>query len=236
MNNRKGGKTPLLPVRTLLIGLLLCANITMVGVLVHSHSTTDAQKTTIGNCKEAPEKLNGLPLSLDRPGITQEEASQWQYRVGGMTPAELNESIKECSPIRGAYTANTEYVLNWRISYTEPDNGQCSVDKVAVGIRTRQTYPLWEAPAAAPASTNDTWNAFMDNLSVHEDGHTKLDQQYAHELLGDLQAITNYDCETIEQHAKDIAAVRTKALASANTAYDATTSHGSSQGAKLLSN
>jgi predicted secreted Zn-dependent protease len=237
MNNRKGGKTPLLPVRTLLIGLLVCANIAMAGILLRGqNSATDAQETTIGNCKEAPAKLTGVPLSLERPGVTQEVAGQWYYKVSGNTPMELNDSIKQCSPIKDAYTANTEYVLNWKVDYKQLGGGQCATGNVAVGIRVRHTYPLWKATDGTPASTGDTWNSFMDNLAMHEDGHTKLDQQYAQELFSDLQAITNYACETIEQHAKSIAATRTKALANANKTYDSTTGHGDSQGAKLLDN
>jgi predicted secreted Zn-dependent protease len=235
MNNRKGGKTPLLPVRTLLIGLLVCANIAMAGILLRGqNSATDAQETTIGSCKEAPAKLTGVPLSLERPGVTQEVAGQWYYKVSGTTPIELNDSIKQCSPIKGAYTANTEYVLNWKIDYRQLGGGQCATGDVAVGIRIRQTYPLWETSDGAAASTKATWNSFMDNLAMHEDGHTQLNQEHAQELLSDLQAITNHACETIEQHAKSIAAARTTALASANKAYDSTTDHGSSQGAKLL--
>jgi predicted secreted Zn-dependent protease len=235
MNNRKGGKTPLLPVRTLLIGLLVCANIAMAGILLRGQdSATDAQETTIGSCKEAPAKLTGVPLSLERPGVTQEVAGQWYYKVSGTTPMELNDSIKQCSPIKDAYTANTEYVLNWKVEYRQLGGGQCATGNVAVGIRIRHTYPLWEVPGTASASAKGTWNSFMDNLALHEDGHTRLDQQYAEELLDDLRSIKGYDCKTIEQHAKDIAAVRTRALSAANKAYDETTGHGTSQGATLL--
>ena len=93
--------------------------------------------------------------------------------------------------------------------------------------------PAWQPGGSAAAGLAGNWQNLIASLTVHENGHVAIDQQYANQLLNDLQSLPATACESLAASVATKAAADIAVLNTANAAYDAATNHGATQGAVL---
>ena len=235
MNNRKGGKLPLLFGYRPLIALLLCGNMITAGLIIQQTqkhtAAAPATSASATDCSKVPASLSAVKISPKRPGLTHVASDPLYYDVGGATLAEINTRMAACgTATQGEFAASTSYVINWQISYQTTHSGQCQVDKVSVGLHTQSTYPRRSDIDDAIANS---WYTFMQHLTTHEAGHVALDKQYATQILHTLQELPADNCQAIDQKATATASSLVRSLDQANNNYDAATGHGRTQGAAL---
>jgi predicted secreted Zn-dependent protease len=157
------------------------------------------------------------------------------YTVYGTTAGQINNQIFTCTPVgllEGRFAASTDYAINWAYSFSSNQTGQCQVTQASVSLATAITLPNWQA-GFGNVQLQNQWNAFVSHLTTHENGHIQFAQQYAAQILNDLQNFPPTDCATITQAVDSKAHSELAALDQANEAYDATTNHGATQGAIL---
>jgi len=178
----------------------------------------------------------GLDLSAATDGLTEQRDSAHTYVIYGNDGSTVRRQIISCAPKLGGgedYTGYTVYNLSWRYNYTLESGSQCTLSSVKVGLHINQVLPAWHAQASTSAAFTAAWQTFAANLRTHEEGHVVLDEQYATQLVHDLQQASAADCDTLAQVAKGITDTDVTALNTANTNYDASTNHGATQGAIL---
>lgn len=173
-----------------------------------------------------PSKMsNGVHYKIDEPAT---------YNVYGDSAESIILQIYNCTPVikDGRYAANTGYNLSSYYTYIQDSDGLCSVASATVTLHINQVYPEWKN-TGADADTARAWDSFITNLRKHEDGHTRLDKQYADQMYDTIVGVSKVSCETINTAVKDVINNVISSLNSANNDYDAATDHGSKQGAKL---
>lgn len=190
-------------------------------------AVVDPAKSVVPQCSRGV-MPNPAPLALNlkQSGVTRVVDSPSYYKVNGNTIDQAKRQIAQCSPIEnGKFAAVTVSTINWQFAYyRDPWTNQCKLSNVAVGVHTGFLYPSW-------SNANQTWHTFIQNTVTHEQGHAERDLAAANAILADLQAIPFSDCATIANTANTLANTRVEALRQENTAYDAHTNHGATQGA-----
>lgn len=239
MKRTKGGSVSAFFHSRLFVSLLLCANVAALGLVVleavfkPNSSVITAEPSTTISC-DAPSipQPPRLPISVKQPGLTQVTSNPLYYDVYGTTTSQIAGQLTSCPVLKG-FVADTSYTLHWQTSYRTVADGQCVVDKVAVGLHVRHTYPHWKDASGAPAEAVERWQDFMSRLHLHEEEHAALATRYAAQLLQTLQNTPTQDCFHISTTAEERAARILDELRQANERYDARTGHGRTQGAIL---
>jgi predicted secreted Zn-dependent protease len=191
-----------------------------------------------------PDSAYGTPsqldLTADPDGLTQIIDDHSYYQVYGNTAAQIHGQVKQCAPNGGSeagggdeFAAETGYRLTWQYDTTASDAGTCTVSNVKIGLHLNMVLPEWRPTAAAGNGLVTAWQKYVSSLATHENGHVAIDQQYAGQLLSDLQAYPATDCGSMAASIQAKINADTAALDAANDAYDARTNHGATQGAIL---
>lgn len=91
------------------------------------------------------------------------------YSVSGATGLEIYRNIGEQGPRVGLRRAIglTEWDLKWRRNYL-PKNGGCRVTDVKPFLTITTTLPR---AVSIPETMKRQWQAFLDGIETHEDGH-----------------------------------------------------------------
>lgn len=168
-------------------------------------------------------------------GLNQLPTQIVNYTVYGNTKDQISIQLHTCSPVSHAgvrYAASTDYSINWSFKYQSDEAGICKVSSAYVGLHIIKVMPRWQ-PTSTNAQLSNSWKAFYANLDHHENGHANLDRQYAERILSELQNLSPTTCDTINANANARANALIAELNRANDHYDATTSHGSTEGANL---
>ena len=177
-----------------------------------------------------------LNLSAASPGLSTQIDPTHYYQVYGYTNTQIRQQINACAPKLSGdddFTGYTTYRLSWQYNYTGNTDGTCSLTTPKIGIHIGEVLPSWQASAYATPGLASRWSAFVAALDTHEHGHITLDQQYAAQIVADLEALPATDCGSIAAQANAIINNGVAALNAANAAYDARTNHGATQGAIL---
>ena len=183
----------------------------------------------------------GLPSGLDMAGSTAGLHTQIDpptyYRIYGVTATQLRTQIQQCAPgaqgsASAEFTAQTDYNLTWSYDYTG-NGSNCSISNVRVGMHVAMALPSWTDPGASTNGLAGRWQTFASALTAHESGHVALDLQYAALLQNDLEAVGSVSCANITTVVHNLANRDITLLNQANSAYDAQTNHGATQGAVL---
>ena len=154
-------------------------------------------------------------------------ATMIYYAVGGATPAQLRERLDARAPkspdgYRGDAYTRWEYRWNW------PGYGtaSCSLAQAVVTVRVVVSFPRWTHPKAAPASLVAAWNRYTRALARHEQGHV----DYAvGRRAAVVRAIKRATCGSANAAAlKQLDVIRKH-----DVAYDRSTQHGATQGARF---
>jgi predicted secreted Zn-dependent protease len=179
----------------------------------------------------APLALSGQPT-----GLSEATDSTTYYRIYGNTTAQIETQLQQCPALTlasGSFGAVTGGNVSWHYSWIPNGNGVCTISTVKVGLHLNMILPAWEPTGAASEGLAAQWQNLIHNLVHHENGHVAIYQQYAHQLLQDLQSLPGTSCTDIAAYAEAKAAATIAALNAANSTYDIHTHHGVSQGVAL---
>lgn len=178
--------------------------------------------------------LDGRPM-----GLSTAQAPTAFYTIHGVTATDIRNQIIRCAPREGdstaKFTGETSYRLNWQYNITS-DGSKCYLSDVRVGLNTQINMPDWQTDPAASARLRSEWQRFTTALMSHEQGHISLDRLYAASFTADLEQLRTSDCAAMNAAVQSLVARDTAKLNNANTAYDAHTNHGATQGAVLPAN
>lgn len=193
---------------------------------------------TVTKCTPSGLSTNAaIPLlNPSANGITDTGTKTSYYAVFGNTKSQIAGQIHACSPVVSSgtrYAASTDYVINWTFKFQGDDNDNCRITTANVGISIGKILPSWQSTPTTSTDTQVAWNAFITNLSRHEEGHASLDRQYASQILSTLQSLPSTSCTSIQAEANARAKAIIVQLDQANEQYDAVTQHGTTQGATL---
>ena len=165
------------------------------------------------------------PAAAPAPRVA--NATMVYYDVGGATAAQLRERLTARAPrspdgFRGDAFTRWQYRWNW------PGYGSSSCDlaRAVVTLRVSVSFPRWTHPKAAPASLATQWARYSRALARHEQGHVdRARARYA----AVVRAIKRAGCRTADAAAQ----AQLTALRKSDAAYDRTTGHGATQGARF---
>jgi predicted secreted Zn-dependent protease len=188
-----------------------------------------------------PFKGNTLPSSISltnkADGLTKLVDSPQHYQVYGNNPATIRAQIRQCAPKSGngatEYAAETSYHITWQYNVVDAGEGKCQIAHAKVGVHVAQVMPLWQPSLDVQSGLASQWQAFMNSLITHENGHTDIDVQYAQTLLDDLNSFPATSCAQLAQAVKYLTDSDIAILDQANDNYDSSTNHGATQGAIL---
>ena len=182
----------------------------------------------------APSQIN---LANQSSGLTEVKDAPSYYQIYGDTAAQVRAQQQQCAPNfnpEGArFAGATDYNLSWQYSTTQDNTGLCQLSNVKIGLHVNMILPLWQPTNSAASGLASAWQKFIANLANHENGHIAIDQQYASQLLGDLQSSPASDCASILGSVQSKVDADVVAISAANDAYDASTNYGATQGVIL---
>jgi predicted secreted Zn-dependent protease len=180
-------------------------------------------------------KPNAPDANIEINGVNQTPTTKIYYTVYGNNESQISSQLHSCSPLKSGsdhFAASSEYSINWAFTYKQNELGLCTISKATVGLSVLEKYPSWVNLNNDPALQNK-WNLFMANLIEHEEGHARLDRQYAEKIHSDLLLLPAQSCDTITATAYSKANARVNELNRAHDTYDNDTDHGHTQGAVL---
>ncbi|TAH35852.1 DUF922 domain-containing protein [Candidatus Saccharibacteria bacterium] len=203
--------------------------------------TTPQAATAISTsvCTPATYALPGALDLIGTSGLTETVEPTQTYSIYGVNGAELRQQIQACAPRERSgdavaeFTAQTGYYLSWQYDYAMRGDGLCTVANPRVGLHVAMILPDWQPSTDADRSLVTKWRTFIENLTVHENGHVNLDREYARQMFADLQSFPASSCDTIQQSVNAIMQNNIVRLNIANDQYDAATNHGATQGAVI---
>ncbi len=175
-----------------------------------------------------------VSLDVGQVGLKKVIDNPQYYQVYGYTAADVRKQLSDCGPLSdgdGKFAGSTSYAINWAVSYSVATDDKCTVASAAVGLHVSQVLPQWNNSAYATTGYASRWQAFVDNLQTHENGHRDLYIDYATQLQRVLQNLSQSNCADFMNHANSQADAILVQLRQADEAYDQRTNHGALQGA-----
>jgi predicted secreted Zn-dependent protease len=225
---------------TVLAGLYLYLASMFVQVASPQPTTAEAHSfSTAASC--VPSTFagpSGIDLTTATNGLTIQLDQVSRYQIYGATADQLRSEVQVCAP--GAkgnggaeFAGETSYTMSWQ--YDTYVGNSCMIADVKVGMRIGTALPLWQPTRSAVPGLGERWDKFMSSLTTHEAGHASIDKRYAAQLVTDLSSLPPMDCNNVSSIVKSVVNADMMLLNQANDSYDASTDHGASQGAILLS-
>lgn len=177
-----------------------------------------------------------LSLGADSPVLTKVIENPAEYRIYGNTLNELRASISNCAvrmQSAGAYHAITARNISWIYAITPLSDGTCKLSNLHVGLHMAQIFPTYTPTDTTNPVARITWERYIQNLRTHENGHVNLAVQYTESMVNQLQALPVMDCSQLRASVANTINSTLAQLNATDTSYDATTNHGTTQGAVL---
>ncbi len=156
------------------------------------------------------------------------------YEVRGNCEKDLVSEMRLKGPTLSdgrQYDSLTKWYVTWDYNYGRAPRS-CTADSFRATIDIVFRYPKWVQTAGAPRQLSDKWNAYMKNLSTHENGHRDRAVQAVTELsraVAELPPASS--CAEIDRRVLALCSQRMQQLSTAEKQYDADTCHGIKQGA-----
>lgn len=202
-----------------------------------SSGSASAAYTTPLSC--SPDKgfqPAGLIANDGQKGLIQQFDQPYTHLMYGDTANQLANLSRQCplivpgdnEPYINAYSS---YWIGWRYDYLTDQDGKCSLSNPTVLLHIKQALPGWANYDAASNQLKSQWQAYEAAVTSHENGHVKLVQQSAAQLLQAMQNLPSMDCSQVEKAVNQLGQNYLDQLGLANQNYDQQTGHGATQGA-----
>ena len=156
------------------------------------------------------------------------------YEIRGETAEQLRQAMNAQGTVwenGKSYDAFTSWNVTWTFERRTGKEG-CYVDSVKTVVRVIHRFPKWKDRFFASNDLQEKWGTYMKALKEHEDGHKDIAVGAAREIewaLAGLDASPN--CEEIRIRANALARGILRKYEEQESAYDALTRFGETQGA-----
>lgn len=157
------------------------------------------------------------------------------YDIQGDTVEALRDQMSQKGPADNRtgrrFDGFTRWTVNWNYEY-KILGGLCRLEAIAVNADVAITLPRWQAPANASPPVRDRWNAYINALALHENGHRDHAVGAAQEVWQTLKTLAPTDsCDQLASFADTQSSQIVQKYAQQDVIYDQETGHGASQGA-----
>src|SRR5690606_7711506 len=155
------------------------------------------------------------------------------YDVRGSTIEELRREVYSRGPYDSTgqrFAGWAEWRIRWWFDREQVPQG-CKVSRAVTETDIEYTLPRWVEAANAPEELRETWNRFVEALTVHEQGHGDLARALAAEIEFAIRNLPpEPTCEELDRKVNELA---NRMILEDRTqeAYDLATGHGQTQGA-----
>lgn len=173
---------------------------------------------------------SSLPMNPNGPAFQLTIDDAKYYTVFGRSAQEIRRQMAQCSPIEGGFDAVTHWWYRYAYSYYQNDSGLCEVRDVTLVLHITFLFPYWKDEGLNQQLTAH-WNRYFTSLTTHENGHRDITLRYAQQALSAIQAFPPSSCVNIVQTVNAYADAQLDVIQQKNSAYDAETGHGETQGA-----
>jgi predicted secreted Zn-dependent protease len=156
------------------------------------------------------------------------------YDIEGRTAAELRQQMN----IYGVawsngniYDAYTGWDVKWNYRYRLTDEN-CSIQSVTTTLTVEFRLPRWVNHASETAALKKKWDAYMQSLRLHENGHKDIGVKAAVEIERSIAELEPAEtCDDLAETANALGRRIISEYAAAEREYDVQTNFGETQGA-----
>jgi predicted secreted Zn-dependent protease len=167
------------------------------------------------------------------PGIVDHRAERF-YEVEGTTRDELIREIRSKGPVSGTRRVWGRHEWDLRWSYRSAhSSGLCRMTEVRITLESVTTLPRWTTRERADSSLVLAWDAMIEALRVHENGHRDIAYRAAREVQRTLRRTTDPNGSFLGTRANDAARETLERYREINRQYDEETRSGQAQGVTL---
>jgi predicted secreted Zn-dependent protease len=156
------------------------------------------------------------------------------YDIEGRTAAELRQqmNIYGVAWTNGSiYDAYTGWDVKWNYRYRLTDEN-CSIQSVTTTLTVEFRLPRWENHTSGTAALKKKWDAYMQSLIQHENGHKDIGVNAAVEIERSIAELEPAEtCDDLAETANQLGRRIISKHAAAEREYDAQTNFGETQGA-----
>lgn len=191
-----------------------------------SHATDNSYKVASVE-KERPGKN---PAAL--PPVVTEKYKYYEVR-GGCEKELHGQLCKNCITWDDGkkYDSATSWNVKWNYDYDRTAQA-CSADSFKVTVDVLFQFPKWVRMDDAPPALVGKWDAYMRNLSLHENGHRDLVVEAAAGLTRSVASLPPAQtCAELDREVRKLCSARMAQLEADQREYDDQTDHGVTQGA-----
>jgi predicted secreted Zn-dependent protease len=154
------------------------------------------------------------------------------YEVRGATARELLASMSANRP----YTkhASTEWRVDWKYDFLLKPN-ECVLRSFNVRVRVQFTLPQWVDSEGADKALQEEWKRYFGALQIHESAHAGFGIAAGKEIvrLVNSREWRAADQKELEVQVEAECNKTLQEFRARDAAYDKTTDHGRTQGARL---
>jgi predicted secreted Zn-dependent protease len=172
---------------------------TLIGLFSASLTVTYLNIPTL-----ATPLVNHQPLKVSlqlRPNITIRTV---YYEIKGLTFEALRTQMNTLGPLdareKRHYDGRTDWFVRWNFRYKKNGN-ICKITTANVDTSVIFTLPQWRKPPQVDSNLVNSWNKFITNLQIHEDGHKQHGIDAGNEVLPTILNMPVY--QSCEQLASD---------------------------------
>lgn len=159
------------------------------------------------------------------------------YDVQGTSAREILKSLNDRGPVGKdgvRYHAYTSWHVRW--TYRFASKGKlCEIQSLETEPSGVMTLPKWDNADRASTNLRQEWQRYSAALRVHEDGHYKLGVSAAKDIKQRLSRLTSAaGCKALQEEIDSKASAVIAEFLAKELEYDATSKHGSTQGARFF--
>lgn len=158
------------------------------------------------------------------------------YDVGGNSARAIRTDINAHRPNADGhgYDGRTDWRITWQYQLMS-DGTSCKVDSMDATLDVTMTLPRWTPLPRASEKLVAQWNDYDRALRTHEEGHQAIAMAAKNEIerSDGLTALVAADCKLLGTQLNAAATAIIDTHRKADAAYDASTDHGKTQGARF---
>ena len=158
------------------------------------------------------------------------------YDVQGNDLREMRKWMEDHGPAGDdgvRYHGYTKWSVGWSFRFA-PNGQACEIQSIETKLEATMTLPRWNKPDRASKRIEQEWERYIAALRQHEDGHYGIAVSAAEEIKRRLFGLTKESgCQAFADDINDKAKAVIAEFRAKESAYDAATDHGVTQGAQL---
>lgn len=186
------------------------------------------------NLKVANIDQNPLVPEAIPPAVTPQVTEKYEYYdIMGQTETDLRRQMSQ-NGIKWddgkTYDALTTWNVKWNYGYDSAATG-CVAQSFNATVDITFRYPRWIRGNDLVEPLATKWDTYMSNLILHENGHRDMAVQQTADFVRAVSELAAQSCAELDRQIESLGRDSMAKLNSDERDYDATTIHGTTQGA-----